>query len=57
MSPSGTVEIGDLVLSGDFIAIVIDIISDQWSDRFLILSDGEMFEVPWYQPEKYGLAD
>ena len=32
----------------DVIGLIIEFISDSWSDRFLILSEGEVFEVPWH---------
>jgi hypothetical protein len=49
------VNAGDLVWhwSGDddVIGLILEFISDSWSDRFLILSKGEVYEVPWHNCE------
>tara|TARA_B100001250_G_C19422340_1_gene623747 strand:+ start:523 stop:687 length:165 start_codon:yes stop_codon:yes gene_type:complete len=44
--------IGSLIISwgsDDDVALVVDRITDQWSDRYLIFSNGEIFEVPAQQ--------
>ena len=45
-------KIGDLIHpwpnEGD-VGLVIDIIYDQWSSRYVVLSEGEIFEIPYHQ--------
>ena len=47
-------KVGDMVYhwpKEEIVGLIVGFISDEWSDRFLILSEGEVFEVPWHQVE------
>jgi hypothetical protein len=49
-----SVKVGDLITpwpDDQIVGLIVEFISDQWSDRFLILSDGEILEVPCHQTE------
>lgn len=45
---------GDLIYpwpNEELVGLVVGVTSDEWEDRFLVLFEGEVFEVPCHQVE------
>tara|TARA_Y100001973_G_C5149656_1_gene307377 strand:- start:299 stop:463 length:165 start_codon:yes stop_codon:yes gene_type:complete len=44
-------KIGDMIYhwpNEENVGLIIGLISDEWSDRILVFSEGEIFEVPFW---------